>query len=88
MARKHNITGIKGLSIGSTRNDRGYVITRYTVNYRANDKNKAKSFYFGVRQSQIDAFKKACAFMLEIDLIDDDLDCMGIYKKFRHEKLV
>ena len=87
--RKKNITGIKGLSIGSCKNDRGYVLTRYIVNYKLEEgKAKGKSFYFGARQSQIDAFNKACEFMLESDLIAEDLDCSKIYKKFKHEKLL
>ncbi len=90
MARKTNVTGIKGLSIGATKNDRGYATSRYTVNYKLEGKSKAKakSFYFGARQSQIDAFNKACEFMLEYELIEDDLDYSKIYKKFKHEKLV
>jgi len=88
MARKTNITGIKGLSIGSTKNDRGYVTTRYTVNHKIDSKNKAKSFYFGARQTQFDAFKKACEFMFENGLIDDDFDYLKIYKKFKHESLL
>ena len=90
MARKHNITGIEGLSIGSTKNDRGYNLTRYIVNYKDSNtkKARAKSFYFGARQIQINAFREACAFMVEVELIDDNLDCVAIYKKFRHEKLV
>jgi len=88
MARKHNITGIKGLSIGSTKNDRGYTLNRYIVNYSDSGKSKAKSFYFGARQSQINAFNKACEFMLDIGLIDDDVNCQDIYNEFKHESLL
>ncbi len=88
MARKTNVTGIKGLSIGTITNDRGYSMTRYVVNYKLEGKNKGKSYYFGARQSQIDAFNKACEFMLEQELIESDLDYSKTYKKFKHEKLV
>jgi hypothetical protein len=87
MARKHNITGIAGLSIGETKNDRGYSMTRYTVNHKVDGKAKAKSFYFGARQSQKDAFIKACAYMLESGLIEESLDPMSIYIEFGHSRL-
>ena len=87
MARKTNVTGIKGLSIGATKNDRGYATTRYTVNYK-DGKPKAQSYYFGARQSQKDAFDKEIEFMIEQELIDNNIDYSKIYKKFKHDKLV
>lgn len=89
MARKTNITGIKGLSIGSTKNNRGYSMTRYTVNHKTEaGKYKAKSFYFGRNCSQKEAFSKAIEYMLENDLIEQDIDSSAIYIELKHETLV
>jgi hypothetical protein len=88
IARRLNITGIKGLSIGAFEDRNGRKVTRYIVNYKDDGKKKGRSFYFGARKTQIDAFKSACEFMLSIELIDADLDCEEIYKSREHEKLI
>jgi hypothetical protein len=88
MPRKSNITGISGLSIGAFEDRNGRKVTRYIVNYKDDGKKKGKSFYFGARKTQPDAFKSACDFMLSIELIDADLDCEEIYKDREHEKLI
>lgn len=89
MARRSNITGIKGLSIGSTKNNRGYSMTRYTVNHKTTEgKYKAKSFYFGRNCNQKEAFNKAIDYMLENELVEVDIDKIEIYEGFKHETLV
>lgn len=88
MARKTNVTGIKGLSIGSTKNDRGYLLARYLVNFKSEGKYKSKSFYFGKNLTQREAFNKACEYMMEIGLLADDFECDGVYLDFKHENLL
>jgi hypothetical protein len=89
MARKTNVTGIKKLSIGSTKNDKGGLLTRYSVNYKIGDKAKCKSFYFGVNKAQFNAYIEATNFMLENGLIElSNENIKSIYHDFNHEKLV
>jgi hypothetical protein len=49
--RKQNITGIKGLSIGTTKNSKGDQLTRYCVNYKNGEQCVGRSFYFGSNNS-------------------------------------
>ncbi len=89
MARKTNITGIKTLSIGHTKNSKGGLLTRYSVNYKKDGKPSCKSFYFGANQNQFDAFIKATDFMTENGLLSLSSDeVKTIYKEFKHEKLI
>ena len=62
IARRHNVTGVPRLSIGTTKNDRGYILRRYLICAEDNDGTKVhKSFYFGVNREQVDAFYDACS---------------------------
>lgn len=89
MARKTNITGIKKLSIGTTKNDKGNVLKRYCVNYKVEDKSICKSFYFGINQSQKAAFKSAINFMLENKLTEKtNQELMQVFNEYQHESLV
>lgn len=88
MARKTNVTGLKGLSIGSTKNNRGYEMSRYSVNYSVDGKPKSKSFYFGRNKMQHEAFNLAFDFMLDIGLVDESVDPKNIYSSFNHESRI
>lgn len=89
MARKSNVTGIKKLSIGHTKNDKGGLLTRYSVNYKADDKAKCKSFYFGVNKAQFEAYIEATNFMLELGLLElTNEQIKSIYQDFKHEALI
>lgn len=86
MARKTNVTGIAKLSIGTTKNDRGYTFTRYIVN---TETGKAKSFYFGKKTTQYAAFHKAVLYMKEKKIFTQTIaKAKAIYKEFNHENLL
>ena len=82
-ARKINVTGIKYLSIGSTKNGKGHRLTRYTVNY----KGKATSFYFGFNQRQRVAFDSACDYLEGVSgqIIENRT---SIFDEYKHTSLV
>ncbi|MEW4367632.1 hypothetical protein ABVT42_19325 [Aliikangiella sp. GXAS 306] len=84
MARKINVTGIKGLSIGRTKNDRGYELSRYCVT-----KPSPKSFYFGKNKRQYDAYLIACEYLIENGLLNSTKKHLKkIYIEYRHEYLI
>jgi len=89
-ARKNNVTGLKGLSIGKTRNDRGHVLSRYSINYKNADGVPAcHSFYFGVNTPQKGAFNAACDFLEELN--NENLSMRKrnkVYADYDHENLV
>lgn len=90
-ARRHNVTGIKHLSIGTTSNDRGYVLRRYTVNATPeNGVPVARSFYFGARCPQETAFLAACNFMKELGLMKKQSKAalLDLYQEYQHETLL
>lgn len=87
MARRTNITGIAKLSIGTTTNNRGYILTRYIVN--TGGKGKAKSFYFGKNTTQYAAFLNAVRYMKQLEILKHTiLEAKTIYKVFDHENLL
>lgn len=64
IARKLNVTGIAGLSIGTTRNSKGYLLKRYSVNTQNSDGKKiCASFYFGKNTTQGTAYRNACKYL-------------------------
>ncbi len=88
-ARKHNVTGVPRLSIGTTKNSRGAVLNRYCVNYIKDGSTICKSFYFGANTSQLEAFYSACDFMIEHGLTDLSVSELKLtYKVFKHEALI
>lgn len=90
-ARKHNVTGVAGLSLGTTKNDRGYTLHRYCVNFKDEDNNPAgASFYFGKNKSQFSAFLDACEFLKELgeDIVTSKAALKKIYTEFNHESLI
>lgn len=89
-ARRHNVTGIPMLSIGTTKNDRGYILNRYCVNFK-DEENKpcSASFYFGKAKSQFDAYIDACDFLAELgEDIAGKAQLKKIYVEFNHESLL
>ena len=86
--RKQNITGIKKLSIGTTKNGKGEQMTRYCVNHKVNDKYTSKSFYFGSNNSQIEAFQSAVQHMIDCDIYSGTLkNALNIYQTNNHKNL-
>ena len=86
MARRTNVTGIAKLSIGTTTNNRGFILTRYIVN---TEKGKGKSFYFGKKTTQYAAFYKAVLYMKEKKIFTQTIaEAKAIYKEFNHESLL
>lgn len=90
MARRDNITGIPKLSIGTTKNDRGYVMNRYCFNFKDDDgKPCSTSFYFGKTTNQIDAYFDACEFMKETgENLGSKAMLKQIFIDYKHEELV
>lgn len=90
LARKSNITGIQSLSIGTTKNSKGYLLTRYQVNYRIGAYNYIYGcFYFGKNTKQIDAFYKACELLFNSGAdVGTKRKWSRIYKQYKHEKLL
>lgn len=86
--RKQNITGIKGLSIGTTKNSKGDQLTRYCVNYKNGEQCVGRSFYFGSNNSQIDAFKSAIEYMIDSDIYSNTIkNALDAYKGNNHISL-
>ncbi len=79
--RKQNITGIKKLSVGTTKNSKQQQVTRYCVNHKTSGKYTSKSFYFGSKNSQIDAFKTAIQHMIDCEIYSGTLKdaCHPLY---------
>lgn len=90
VARKHNVTGVPGLAIGSTKNDRGHVLKRYSTNFiDENEKPVNQSFYFGKNKSQFEAFVGACSFLKDNGIIKLSRKALtDIYKGLDHETLI
>lgn len=85
VARKHNVTGIKKLSLGTTKNNRGYELRRYCVNHES----ECKSFYFGEKQTQKSAFLKAVLYMIDRGICDVSVDeALVLYAEKQHENLI
>lgn len=61
-------TGIRYLHINSVKNDKGISMKRYSVAYKKDGKWTNKTFYFGSRRKQFDAFNAAISFMIENNL--------------------
>lgn len=89
-ARRHNVTGIPMLSIGTTKNDRGYILNRYCVNFKdENGKPCSASFYFGKSKKQFDAYVDACDFLMELgEEIGSKAHIKKTYADFNHESLI
>lgn len=87
--RKQNITGIKRLSIGATKNAKGNILKRYSAGFKDNTgKWKCKTFYFGDHKAQYDAYLDACRFLEKIgELVIADIDIEEIYRSHKHELL-
>jgi hypothetical protein len=88
--RKNNVTGIARLAIGTTKNYRGLILTRYVINYvDTYGFPSSKSYYFGKRNPQKKAFHKACDFLESIgQTIGSRQKRAAIYRKFDHENLI
>jgi hypothetical protein len=89
-ARKHNVTGLKCLSIGTTKNGRGHVLTRYSINYKSEgDVPACHSFYFGKNTTQKAAFNAACDFLESLrGEVLSARKRTKIYIDYEHENLV
>ena len=86
MARRTNVTGIAKLSIGTTTNNRGFILTRYIVN---TEKGKGKSFYFGKNTTQYTAFLSAVRYMKQMKILMNTMtEAKAIYKAYDHENLL
>jgi len=89
IARKHNVTGIKGLSVSlESVNSRGYKTKKYIVNFTDEGKTKGKTFYFGKKTDIKEAFIKASLFMIKMKLTSLNIDeCLVIFEEKEHESL-
>ncbi len=89
MARKTNITGIKRLSIGTTKNDRGYTMQRYTVSLKTDTGVTGKSFYFGENKKQLEAFLNAVRYLKAQKIYSGSIkEAKEIYINYKHEGLL
>lgn len=90
LPRKNNVTGISRLSIGTTKNIRGTILTRYVINYVDQyGLTTSKTVYFGQRKPQRTAFYEACDFLESIgQSIGTRVKQAAIYRKFDHENLL
>ncbi len=90
VARRDNVTGIPMLSIGTTKNSKGHLLTRYCVNYKKNDCSPTSaSFYFGQNKNQLDAYLEACSFIIELGFeIGSVSKQKRIFYKYKHESLI
>ena len=74
--RKQNITGIKYLSIGVTKDSE-------------TGKPRSASFYFGAHKSQKEAFVEAVECLQKKVLFSDSTEsAMALYRHFVHESLI
>lgn len=90
MARRYNVTGIQKLSLGTTKNNRGYVLKRYLINAYDDEGNRiSKSFYFGVKCTQMDAFLVACQFLKESgEKLPGVSKLKAIFKQYGHDSIL
>ncbi len=89
VARRVNVTGVDGLSIGTTKNAQGYQLKRYLVAYRKEHVPTNATFYFGENNSQYAAFVAATEFMKRVGYqLPDHRQLMAIYHDYHHEDLL
>lgn len=87
VARRTNITGIKRLSLGHTKNAAEQELLRYSITIppKGGQERKTKTFYFGENRGQKEAFLDAVAFLREHgEYIGTDQDALEIYREFKH----